>query len=151
MSYHTDIVKAALANTYFRKELFTTSLSQVVLMHVEPGDDIGLETHHLDQVLVFVAGTGEYLLNGHRGTFGPGSMVVVPSGTEHNFINTGSEPLKLYTVYAPPEHEPGTIHHNKAEAEAAEALEHGHAAPVIGRVSAAPRTLTVGSLLGMAQ
>lgn len=150
MSYHTDIVQATLRNTYFRRELFTTERTQVVVMSVEPGDDIGLETHHLDQVLVFVAGEGESFLNGHRGTIGPGSLVVVPAGTEHNFINTGSEPLKLYTVYAPPEHEPGTIHKDKAEAEIAEALEHGHA-PKAAATPMRKAGLTVGSLIGVPQ
>ena len=151
MSYHTDIVQAALANAYFRKVLFTTELTQLVLMAVGPGEDIGEEIHEHDQVLVFVAGRGDYLLDDARGQVGPGSVVVVPAGTRHNFINASDEPLKLYTVYAPPEHADGTIHHTKEEADLAEAEHHGHAAaPPAARKPpiAAPRGLTVGSLLG---
>ena len=91
-------------------------------MSVEPGDDIGEETHDVDQVLVFVAGEGEAVLNGDRSTVEANTMVVVPAGTLHNFINTGSTALKLYTVYAPPEEEPGTLHRTKAEAVAAEGI-----------------------------
>lgn len=129
MSFSADIQAAALANTDFRRELFTTERTQLVVMSVQPGDDVGLEVHHLDQVLVFVAGRGESLLAGQRGEIGPGTVVVVPAGTEHNFVNTGTDPLKLFTVYAPPEHAPGTVHPTKADAEAAEAAEHGKAPP----------------------
>lgn len=129
MSFSADVQAAALANTDFRRELFTTERTQLVLMSVQPGDDVGLETHTLDQVLVFVAGRGESLLGGQRGVVGPGTVVVVPAGTEHDFVNTGADPLKLFTVYAPPEHAPGTVHETKADAEAAEAAEHGHAPP----------------------
>jgi len=121
-----DIIKATMENTYFRKELVTTKLSQVVVMHLNPGEEIGMEVHDLDQVLVFVDGQGESEIDGERGTVGPGSLVVIPAGTKHNFINKGSSPLKLYTVYAPPEHAPGTIHKTKQEADEAEAAEHGH-------------------------
>lgn len=127
MSYSTDIFEAARKNEDFRRVLFTTERTQLVLMSVNPGDDIGLEVHHLDQVLVFVSGTGYSLLDGKRGPIGPGTVVVVPAGTEHNFVNTGDEPLKLFTVYAPPEHPDGTVHRTKAEAEAAEAAEHAGA------------------------
>lgn len=127
MAYQTKITDAVRANTDFRRVLFTTAKTQLVLMNVKPGEDIGLETHHLDQVLVFVSGQGKAILNGKESQIGPGDVVVVPEGTEHNFINTGSEPLKLYTVYAPPEHADGTVHRTKAEAEAAEAAEHGGA------------------------
>ena len=76
--------------------------------------------HHVDQVLVFVSGSGEAVLNGQRSTVAANSLVVVPAGTTHNFINTGDEPLKLFTIYGPPEEAPGTVHRTKAEAEAAE-------------------------------
>jgi mannose-6-phosphate isomerase-like protein (cupin superfamily) len=142
MAYQTQIIEAARQNTDFRRELYTTAQSQLVLMSVLPGDDIGLETHDLDQVLVFVSGTGKSLIGGRERQIGAGDVAVVPAGTAHNFINTGSEPLKLFTVYAPPEHAAGTVHRTKAEAERAEALEHGH-----GRSgSAAAAGLTVGSL-----
>lgn len=118
--FNEDIAARARQNSYFRQEILTNKSSQIVLMSVEPGDDIGEETHEVDQVLVFVAGTGEAVLDGERSPIGPNSLVAVPAGTLHNFINTGSEPLKLYTIYAPPEEEPGTLHRDKAEAEAAE-------------------------------
>jgi len=140
MSYQTQIYEATKANTDFRRVLYTTEHSQLVLMSVEPGDDIGLETHDLDQVLVFVSGRARSLLNGREGSIGPGDVVVVPAGTEHNFINIGDEPLKLFTVYAPPEHPAGTVHRTKADAERAEALEHAEKSAGTG--------FTIGSLRG---
>lgn len=139
MGYSTDVRRAALENEDFRRVLYTTDRTQLVLMSVQPGDDIGLETHDLDQVLYFVAGKGYSLLGGKRGEIGPGTLVVVPAGTEHNFVNTGDEPLKLFTVYAPPEHPDGTVHRTKAEAEEAEARAHGGGA-------SAGHAFTVGSL-----
>jgi mannose-6-phosphate isomerase-like protein (cupin superfamily) len=118
--FHKDIVALTRANAYFRQEILTNEHSQVVLMSVEPGDDGGEETHDVDQVLVFVEGEGETVLNGERGRIGAGSLLSVPAGTRHNFINTGATPLKLYTVYAPPEEEPGTLHRTRAEAMEAE-------------------------------
>lgn len=121
-----DIVAHALRNTDFRREILTNEHSQIVLMSVEPGDEIGEETHEVDQILMFVAGEGEAVMDGvNRRKVKANSLVVVPAGTLHNFINTGSEPLKLFTVYAPPEEEPGTVHRDKAEADAAEAEKHG--------------------------
>lgn len=119
-SFNKDIAALAQENTYFRKEILTNENSQLVLMSVNPGDDIGEETHDVDQVLYFVSGSGEAVLNGERSPIKGNSLVVVPAGTLHNFINTGNQPLKLFTIYAPPEEEPGTIHKTKAEAEAAE-------------------------------
>jgi mannose-6-phosphate isomerase-like protein (cupin superfamily) len=118
--FNKDIVALTRANAYFRQEILTNEHSQVVLMSVEPGDDVGEETHDVDQVLVFVEGEGESVLNGERGRIGAGSLVSVPAGTRHNFINTGTTPLKLYTIYAPPEEEPGTLHRTRAEAMEAE-------------------------------
>jgi mannose-6-phosphate isomerase-like protein (cupin superfamily) len=120
-SFNKDIAALAQENSFFRKEILTNENSQVVLMSVEPGDDIGEETHAVDQVLFFLSGSGEAILNGKdRSPIKANSLVVVPAGTLHNFINTGSQPLKLFTIYSPPEEEPGTIHKTKAEAEAAE-------------------------------
>lgn len=119
-TFNQDILALARENGFFRREIFTNEHSQLVLMSVEPGDDVGEETHDVDQVLVFVAGEAESVLDGRRGRVSAGSLVAVPAGTLHNFLNTGSEPLKLYTVYAPPEEEPGTLHRTKAEAVAAE-------------------------------
>lgn len=115
-----DIAKAARDNTDFRREIITNKHSQVVLMSVEPGDDIGEETHEVDQILYFVDGEGEAVLAKKKSRIAAGSLVSVPAGTLHNFINTGKTPLKLYTIYAPPEEERGVVHKTKAEAEAAE-------------------------------
>ena len=91
-------------------------------MSIPPGGEIGEEVHeHVDQVLVFVTGQGMPVLDGERSEVGPGRLVLVPAGTLHNIVNDGPGEMKLYTVYAPPEHAPGTIHRTKAEADAAEA------------------------------
>ena len=119
-AFNEDIFALAEENNFFRKEILTNEHSQLVLMSVEPGDEIGEETHDVDQILVFVSGTGEAVLDGQRSQVKAHSLVVVPAGTLHNFVNTGTAPLKLFTVYAPPEEAPGTLHKTKAEAEAAE-------------------------------
>lgn len=115
-----DIAKQARDNTDFRRVILTNKHSQVVLMSVEPGDDIGEETHEVDQLLYFVDGEGDAKLGSKTSKVHAGSLVSVPAGTLHNFTNTGDTPLKLYTVYAPPEEEPNTVHKTKAEAEEAE-------------------------------
>lgn len=119
-AFNKDIAALAQQNSFFRREILTNQHSQLVLMSVEPGDEIGEETHEVDQVLVFVSGRGEAVLDGERSKVGSNSLVVVPAGTRHNFVNTGDAPLKLYTIYAPPEEAPGTLHRDKAEALAAE-------------------------------
>lgn len=120
-AFNKDIFALARENGFFRQEILTNENSQVVLMSVQPGDEIGEEAHEVDQLLIFVDGNGEAVLNGKdRSQVGPNSLVVVPAGTLHNFINTGSVPLKLFTIYSPPEEEPGTVHKTKAEAEEAE-------------------------------
>lgn len=118
--FNQDIVALTLQNTDFRREILTGEHSQLVLMSIEPGSEIGAETHHVDQVLMFVAGRGEAVLDGRKSPVKANSVVVVPAGTEHNFLNTGDIPLKLWTVYAPPEEAPGTLHRTKADAGAAE-------------------------------
>ena len=116
-NYNQDVSKLAKENENFRQVLFTTELSQLVLMSVAPGDDIGEETHDdTDQILSFVAGSGEAVIEGESRPIAAGSVVVVPAGTRHNFINKGGEPLKLYTVYVPPNHKDGTIHRTKQDA-----------------------------------
>ena len=124
--YHTDIEKKTLANEYFREVLFTGPNSQLVVMALKPGEDIGLETHpHTDQFIRIEAGTGKAVLDGKEYELADGSAIVIPAGAEHNVINTStSQPLKLYTVYAPPNHADGTIHKTRAEAQAAEEHEH---------------------------
>ena len=122
-----DVMEAARANDAFRRVIETGEHEQVVVMTIPPGEDIGDEVHPgTDQVLIFVAGQGEAVLNGRHREFDEGDLVFVPSGTQHNFINRGSDPLRLITIYAPPEHAPGTVHRTKTEAEAAEASEGGH-------------------------
>lgn len=117
-----DIVARAKSNDAFRREVITGQHSQVVLMMIPPGGEIGEEVHHdVDQVLVFVEGDGEAILDGEATPVHANGMAFVPVGTRHNFRNTGSTPLRLYTVYAPPEHAPGTVHETKADADAAEA------------------------------
>jgi mannose-6-phosphate isomerase-like protein (cupin superfamily) len=116
-----EIERLARENDDFRREVATADHSQVVLMTIPPGEEIGEEVHEgIDQLLVFVDGEAEAIVAGEASAVGAGRAVVVPAGTRHNFRNTGSSPLRLWTVYAPPEHEPGTVHRTKAEADAAE-------------------------------
>jgi len=117
---YQNIEQQAKDNDNFRKVIFTNTHSQLVLMSILPGEDIGAEVHHVDQILFFISGQGTAIVNGDEKHVGAGDVVDVPAGAEHNFINTGTEALKLYTVYAPAEHPDGTIHRTKAEAEAAE-------------------------------
>ena len=120
-----DIVQLARSNDAFRREIATGQHSQIVAMTIPPGEEIGEEVHPgNDQLLVFVDGQAEAVLDGRTSTVTPNDLVLVPAGTRHNFINTGNEPLRLVTVYAPPEHAPGTVHQTKAEADAAEAEGH---------------------------
>jgi len=122
MAFNVDIVAAARANAFFRQVLSTGANAQVVVMSIPPGGEIGEETHeHVDQVLAFVQGEGVATLDGQESPVGPDRLVHVPAGTRHNFVNSGSGDLRLYTVYAPPQHAPGTIHRTKAEADADEA------------------------------
>ena len=115
-----DIKRAAKENSFFRKVLVTANKSQVVLMSMLPGEEIGTESHDGDQLLYAVKGEGVAVINGVKEPFEKGTMLCVPAGAEHNVINTGDEPFKLFTVYAPPQHADGTVHETKAEAEAAE-------------------------------
>jgi mannose-6-phosphate isomerase-like protein (cupin superfamily) len=125
MAFSDDIVKRTKANSYFREVLATGPHSQVVVMSIPPGGDIGEEVHHdVDQVLVFVQGRGKAILDGHEEGVGPDCLVHVPAGTRHNFVNTGAIDLRLYTIYAPPERAPGTVHKTKAEADAAHEAAH---------------------------
>jgi mannose-6-phosphate isomerase-like protein (cupin superfamily) len=127
MGYVDQIAERARENTNFRTVLATGPHSQVVVMSIPPGDDIGAEVHaDVDQVLVIVSGQGEAVLGDERTAIGPGWLVQVPAGTWHDIVNTGADDLRLYTVYAPPQHAPGTIHRTKADAEAAEAAEAAH-------------------------
>ncbi len=119
--YITNIEKESLENEYFRKVLYTDERLQLVVMSLKPNEDIGEEVHQLDQFIRIEKGDGKAVLDGEETILTDGSVVVIPQGTLHNIINTSSEnPLKIYTLYAPPNHKDGTIHKTKAEAEAAE-------------------------------
>lgn len=116
-----DVVALARENEAFRREIVTASHSQIVAMTIPPGGEIGEEVHeHVDQILLFIDGEGEAVLVGQRSEVRPNDLVLVKAGMRHNFINTGDRSLRLVTIYAPPEHPPGTVHATKAEAEAAE-------------------------------
>jgi mannose-6-phosphate isomerase-like protein (cupin superfamily) len=117
-SYITDIHRATRENDNFRKVLFTTELSQLVVMSIPVGDDIGEETHEgIDQILTIVEGAGETVLEGKSSPVNVGSVIVVPAGMKHNVVTKGDKPLKLYTMYTPPDHKDGTIHRTKHDAE----------------------------------
>jgi mannose-6-phosphate isomerase-like protein (cupin superfamily) len=116
MSYITHITQAATENTNFRTVLHTTEKSQLVVMNIPVGRDIGEETHkHVEQILYFQSGTGKAVLDGVESLLGPGDVLVVTPGTKHNIINTGNEPLLIATIYVPPNHLDGTIHKTKAD------------------------------------
>ena len=121
-SYVDKINKITSDNVNFRKVLFTTSLSQLVVMRLKAGEEIGSEVHHdIDQFIRVESGEGKAVLSGQNHHLKAGYAVVIPAGVEHNVINTSNEKdLKLYTIYTPPEHPAGTIHATKADADAAE-------------------------------
>jgi len=119
MPYQINIVRETENNANFRKVLFTGPRSQLVVMEIPAGGEIGEETHeHVEQTLFFLSGTGRAVINGEEKPIGPGDVAVVTPGTRHNFINAGDEPLKVYTVYAPPNHIDGRVHKTKADADA---------------------------------
>lgn len=118
LPYSTNIIEDTEINTYFRKVLFTGTRSQLVVMNIPVGGEVGEETHtYTEQTLFFLSGTGKSILNGIESSFGPGDVVVVTPGTKHNFVNTGKTPLKIYTVYSPSNHIDGRIHITKADAD----------------------------------
>jgi len=118
--YSTNIEKATVANSNFRTVLYTAKHSQLVLMALKPGEDIGEETHDAnDQFFRFESGTGTVEIDGIPHTVTGGSAVIIPAGARHNIINTSaSVALKMYTIYSPPHHKDGTVHMTKAEAQA---------------------------------
>jgi mannose-6-phosphate isomerase-like protein (cupin superfamily) len=122
MTFNEDVVGRASRNTHFREVLATSSHSQVVVIRIPVGGEIGEETHgEVDQILVFTAGEGEAILNGERSRVAAGRLVHVPAGTRHNVVSTGPDDPRPYTIYAPAEHASATVHHTRADAEAAEA------------------------------
>ncbi len=104
-------------NADFRQVLYTAKNCQLVVMSLKPKEDIGLEVHTLDQFFRIEEGTGEAILDGIHRIISPGFSVLVPAGTNHNIINSGTTPMKLYTLYSPPNHRDGIIHHTRADAE----------------------------------
>jgi mannose-6-phosphate isomerase-like protein (cupin superfamily) len=120
-----NIEELTLENNYFRKVINTASNSQLVLMSLKPGEDIGVEVHTEDQFFRFESGEGKVIFNGDEEyAVSDGVAVVVPSGMQHNIVNTSAtEDLKLYTIYSPAHHPDGTIHETKEEAEEAEKME----------------------------
>jgi mannose-6-phosphate isomerase-like protein (cupin superfamily) len=115
-----DIEKLADDNSNFRRVLYTGKNLQLVLMTLKPGEEIGEEVHPgTDQFFRIEEGKGEVRINGEPTKINDGDVVLVPAGARHNVVNTGGEPLRLYTLYAPPQHRDGTVQATKAEAEKA--------------------------------
>jgi mannose-6-phosphate isomerase-like protein (cupin superfamily) len=115
--YVDNIEQLAKENNNFRKVLYTARYSQLVLMSLLPMEEIGEEVHGLDQFLRIESGTGKAVLDGVEHAIADGFAIVVPAGTRHNIINTSAtDPMKLYTVYSPPDHIDGVIHTTKADA-----------------------------------
>jgi len=115
-----DVKDSAKDNTFFRKVLFTAPQSQLVIMSLLPDEDIGAEVHDGDQLIYAVKGEGVAVIGGKRMPLAKGAILCVPAGAMHNVINTGTDQLKLFTIYAPPQHAADTVHATKAEAAAEE-------------------------------
>ena len=109
-----DIEALATENDQFRQVLYTAKHCQLVLMALKPKEEIGAEVHKLDQFFRVEEGSGEAVLDGVRTAIRAGFAVLVPAGTNHNIINSGSGPMKLYTLYSPPNHRDGVVHHTRA-------------------------------------
>ena len=126
MSYITNIERETLENDYFRKVLYTTERSQLVVMALKPGEEIGMEVHEThDQFIRIEQGEALVSLDGVETAVKDDDAIVIPAGTQHNVTNTSEDTdLKLYTIYTPPEHPDGTIHKDKAEADIYEAEHH---------------------------
>ena len=116
--YVQNIEKAAERNTTFRTVLYTAKNCQLVVMSLKPGEDIGPEVHKLDQFFRIEEGEGKAVLDGIEHRIQPGFAILVPAGTHHNIINGSSGSMKLYTLYAPPNHRDGVVHATKTDAEA---------------------------------
>jgi mannose-6-phosphate isomerase-like protein (cupin superfamily) len=119
--FHGDIEKLTEQSSDFRRVLFTGAHTQVVAMSIAAGEDIGDEVHRVDQCFFFVDGKGQSVVSGQTTKVEKDEVLCVPAGLRHNIRNTGSEPLKLYTIYSPPQHPAGTVHHTKQDAQRAEA------------------------------
>jgi mannose-6-phosphate isomerase-like protein (cupin superfamily) len=116
--FHTNIEKDTIDNNNFRKVLYTGEHLQLVLMSLKVGEEIGMEVHpKIDQFFRIDAGTGKAIINGNEYNLKNGDCIIVPSGSKHNIINTGKEPLQLYTLYAAPDHKDDEVFKTKKEAE----------------------------------
>jgi len=115
-----NIERAAMENDNFRKVIYTAKNSQLVVMSLNAGEEIGEEIHEIDQFIRVEIGEGKAVLDGVEHSLVDGSAIVIPAGTKHNVINTASEKLKLYSIYSPPEHRDGVIYKTKEEAMAGE-------------------------------
>ena len=123
--YVKDIQKQTLANKNFRKVLYTGEHLQLVVMTLQPGEEIGEETHEdRDQFFRFEEGEGVVMIDGKKNKVADEFGLIVPAGAKHNVINNGDVPLKMYTIYGPPEHKDGTVHKTKAQAEKDEENDH---------------------------
>ena len=118
--YVVNIEDASAKNENFRTVLYTAKFSQLVVMSLKPGEDIGMEVHQLDQFIRVESGHGKAILDGVEHEIKDGFAIVVPAGTNHNIVNSSDSPMKLYTVYSPPNHVDGKVHKTKADAEADE-------------------------------
>lgn len=119
--YIANIEKLSLENEHFREVLYTAKNSQLVVMSLKPGEEIGAEVHQLDQFIRCEQGTGKAILDGVEYSISNGFVVMVPAGANHNIINVSSDKaLKLYTLYSPPNHKDGVVHKTKEQAEADE-------------------------------
>ena len=118
MGFIKNIEKLSVENSNFRHVLYTAKNCQLVVMSLKPKEDIGMEVHKLDQFFRVEEGSGEAILDGVSQPISKGFAIIIPAGTKHNIVNTSSAPMKLYTLYAPPNHRDGVIHRTKADAEA---------------------------------
>lgn len=113
--YITNIEQATVENTDYRRVLYTSKHSQLVLMSLRPREEVGEEVHDLDQFIRIEAGMAKVVIDGVEHTLKEDDAVVIPEGARHNVVNTGEIDLKLYTIYSPPEHKDGTVHPTKAD------------------------------------
>ncbi|OGI58116.1 cupin [Candidatus Nomurabacteria bacterium RIFCSPHIGHO2_02_FULL_37_45] len=113
--FKINIEKATKENTDYRRVLYTAKNSQLVLMNLKPGEEIGEEVHKLDQFIRIEEGEARAIIDGEEHSFGTDEAIMIPQGTRHNIVNTGSLDLKLYTLYSPPEHQDGTIQKTKMD------------------------------------
>jgi mannose-6-phosphate isomerase-like protein (cupin superfamily) len=124
--YNGNIEQETLQNTNFRKVLYTGTHAQLVVMSLNPSEEIGMEVHdHVDQFFRIEQGTAKFEIDNQVFEVGPDHAIIVPAGSQHNVTNVSDQTLKLYTIYSPPNHPQGTIHATKAEADLAESEEHG--------------------------